>query len=280
MRALISITVIIPTFDRVTQTIAAVESALGQSRVPDRVIVIDDGSSHDVKVSLASAIGHLAVDVIWAEHSGHPGRVRNLGLAEVTTSHVAMLDSDDLWAPDKLLIQEKLALLGVRAQGSGYISDVDFSGWAGACVSASRLHLRTLLKGNVLCNSSVLIETSLLRCVGGVASSYAARGIEDYATWLRVGTYADWYITDTPLVLYSDSPATSMRGTNEFLVDERTLALWEFARWLGGRGFKVPIPISAMMRGSDALLRLWASKSGALSANDTCGSDVIHVDRA
>lgn len=260
----VSTTVVIPTFERPESTARAVESVLNQTSRPEAIVVVDDGSSELARSSLEKYLSRLPVTFLWQPHCGHPGRVRNVGLRQVTTTHVAFLDSDDLWVQDKLEVQADMARQGARAQGSSYELEA-------ACpdtqverksLSMKHLSLRDLLKGNELCNSSVLVEMDLLREVGGLATSYAVRGIEDYATWLRVATRAQWIFSDTPLVVYSDSPATSMRSTNEFSITERTLALWDLAWWLSSQGKEVPMSVRLAMRGSDLFLRNWAARQG------------------
>jgi glycosyltransferase involved in cell wall biosynthesis len=210
------------------------------------------------------AFARLPVTLLTEPHCGHPGRVRNTGLKQVKTTHVAFLDSDDVWARSKIKIQVDAARQGVRAQGSAYQVDTNQLDALGGSIEISfvRLSLRDLLKQNQLCNSSVLIEVSLLREIGGLATSYAVRGIEDYATWLRVATRTAWSFSPTPLVTYSDFPATSMRATNEFSVSERTLALWDLAWWLRSQGKTVPKVAKLGMRGADFVLRSWAARQG------------------
>ena len=116
-----SVSVIIPTFNRPVETVAAVKSALNQTEKPAKIFVIDDGSSDDKREQLVRSMAALPVKLVLEPHCGHPGRVRNAGLKHVDTSHVAFLDSDDLWVQDKLAIQRELAESGTRAQGASYL---------------------------------------------------------------------------------------------------------------------------------------------------------------
>lgn len=257
----ISIGVVVPTYDRPVQTVEAVESALRQSRPPDQIVVVDDGSSSDTLEILIARLQSSRVEVIVGSHCGHPGRVRNLGLSRLETSHVAFLDSDDLWIENKLEIQEELALKGARAQGSGFvIREATVKKHDVKNYSLRKVGLRSLLASNVICNSSVLLEVQLLREIGGLPISYGVRGIEDYAAWLRIATVTDWTFISDPLVIYSDDPENSMRGTNHFSIPENILALWDFADWLQQRGHEVPATIRLAMRSGNLLLREWAAR--------------------
>ena len=257
----VSIGVIIPTYDRSEQTLEAVECVLNQSRPPEQVIVVDDGSPEDSRQDLIQKLQDYPVQLVLRPHCGHPGRVRNEGLSLVETTHVAFLDSDDLWVTEKLEIQEELARSGIRAQGSGYITSGLSSRVESVAVQGTKtLTLRELLIANVLCNSSVLVESALLHEIGGLPTSYGVRGIEDYAAWLRIATITNWMFLEAPLVIYSDSPATSMRGTNEFSISERTLALLDFTAWLRDQGRRVPPAISLATKVGDRALMEWAAR--------------------
>ncbi len=261
----VSITVVIPTFERPTSTVRAVESALEQTRKPEHIIVVDDGSSDHVRMSLEASLSRLPVTILTNPHCGHPGRVRNFGVQRVETTHVAFLDSDDVWVRNKLELQSDLARQGARAQGSAYClepSQVVAPG-TGTAPSVVRISLNELLRANQICNSSVLLEMNLLREIGGLATSYAVRGIEDYATWLRVATIDRWHFCEAPLVVYADNPLTSMRSTNEFTVSEKTLALWDLAGWLNSRGKKIPNRVRLGMGIGSLVLRNWAGHHGA-----------------
>ncbi len=257
----ISIGVIIPTYDRFEQTVEAVECVLNQSRPPEQVIVVDDGSPEESRQNLIQKLREYPVQLELRSHCGHPGRVRNAGISFVETTHVAFLDSDDLWVPEKLEIQEELARSGIRAQGSGYdvggsISQINPTRVQGA----KTLTLRELLVANMLCNSSVMVESALLREIGGLPTSYGVRGIEDYAAWLRVAAVTDWTLFMAPLVFYNDDPENSMRGTNEFSIHQGTLALLDFAAWLQDRGHRIPSAIQLAGKFGDRVLMEWAAR--------------------
>ena len=95
----LSVSTIIPTYNRARLIRRAVESALAQSRALDEVIVIDDGSSDDTEQVLASYRGRIRY--VRTENRG-AGAARNRGVREATRDLVAFLDSDDEWMPGKL----------------------------------------------------------------------------------------------------------------------------------------------------------------------------------
>ena len=94
----ISISVVIPARNRADVVARAVRSALGQTRAPSEVIVVDDASEDDTG-AVARAAGASVLRRPEAQGSGF---ARNAGIRAATSEWIAFLDSDDLWLPDHL----------------------------------------------------------------------------------------------------------------------------------------------------------------------------------
>lgn len=264
--------VVIPTFERIDETVAAVASVLVQTMPASRVVVVDDGSSSSTVEALDDALRQLPgasiVELERAPHTGHPGRARNLGVRRLETEWVAFLDSDDVWRPDKLERQLARATAGVVAMSSNARRIVE--GRALGLVleqpsTDTTLRLGSLVKVNSIINSSVLIRRSTLAQVGGVASSYLVRGCEDYATWLRVTTDAEWLFLSEPLVDYTDEPSASIRGAEEFSIHPGQQAAWlDYVIWRRESGRALPLAERVLSKGLRAALLL-AARAGSRS---------------
>ncbi len=81
-------------------------SALDQTYPSKEVVFVDDGSTDGTR----SAVERLAPSVRYlpVPHGG-VSAARNAGIAATSGQHVALLDHDDLWAPDK--IERQVALM-------------------------------------------------------------------------------------------------------------------------------------------------------------------------
>lgn len=97
-----SVSVIIPTYNRAEWVMGSIESALAQTRPPDEIIVIDDGSTDDTPSVLTQA--PAGVRCIRQDNAG-VSEARNRGVREASGRWIAFLDSDDRWYPEKLEVQ-------------------------------------------------------------------------------------------------------------------------------------------------------------------------------
>ena len=93
---------IVPVRDGAPYLAEAIESMLGQTRPPDRVIVVDDGSSDD-SATIAERFGG-PVEVLRQPPRGGSAAL-NRGLDTSDAPLVSFLDADDLWEPSKLELQ-------------------------------------------------------------------------------------------------------------------------------------------------------------------------------
>lgn len=97
-----SITVVIPTYNRAGWLPATVASVLQQTRPPDEVLIVDDGSRDDTE-AVCRALP-APVRYVRQENAG-VSAARNRGVREANGEWIAFLDSDDLWEPAKLEVQ-------------------------------------------------------------------------------------------------------------------------------------------------------------------------------
>jgi glycosyltransferase involved in cell wall biosynthesis len=101
----LSVSVVIPTYNRAHLLPRAIDSVLANVLPGDEVIVADDASTDHTRTVLAgygNRLRHLILP-----HGG-AGAARNRGIENATCDLVAFLDSDDEWMPDKLALQRAL----------------------------------------------------------------------------------------------------------------------------------------------------------------------------
>ncbi|MFN8222209.1 MAG: glycosyltransferase family 2 protein [Gaiellales bacterium] len=210
------VTVVIPTHNRRVLLGRALRCALGQRGVPLEVVVVDDGSTDDTS-TLVAELGDERVRVVRNEAPTGVARARNRGLASVTTTWVAFLDDDDLWAPDRLGAQlDALAEneCGWAVSGAVVVDD------ALRLIGAQRPPRPGALPGAVLrynCipggASGVLASTALVRELGGFDPELSI--LADWDLWTRLALAAPLVTVSEPhvaYVLHGANMTTTPRG--------------------------------------------------------------------
>lgn len=105
------VSVIIPTYNRQTHVLRAIDYVLAQTVVVDEIIVVDDGSTDGTAEAILSRHGSR-VNVLRQQNQG-VSAARNHGIREARGEWIAFLDSDDVWLPTKMQRQfEAIAVLG------------------------------------------------------------------------------------------------------------------------------------------------------------------------
>src|SRR5215469_7092565 len=97
-----SVAVVIPVYNGAATVGRAIDSVLGQTRRPEEIIVVDDGSS-DATPEVVAGYGSR-IRYHRRKNSG-ASAARNFGVHAATASWIAFLDHDDEWLPDKISVQ-------------------------------------------------------------------------------------------------------------------------------------------------------------------------------
>ncbi|HEO64049.1 MAG TPA: glycosyltransferase family 2 protein [Candidatus Omnitrophica bacterium] len=195
-----TVSVIIPAFNRVDFLKKAIESVLSQTYKDFELIIIDDGSEDDTPEMVS---GFKDKIVYIKQKRQGPAAARNAGIKASKGRYIAFLDSDDWWDKEKLSIQvnemdknpnyavshteEKWYKDGkifnqkrVHKKFHGYIFD--------KCLPLCVVSMSTALIKRELFNDTGLFDESLPCC-------------EDYDFWLRVSARYPLLLIDKPLTL-------------------------------------------------------------------------------
>ncbi len=115
----VTVSVILPTYNRPVSLKAACESVLSQSYRDLELIVIDDASTEDLR-AVVDALGDDRVRYLRHAVNGGASRARNTGLAAAQGRFIAFQDSDDLWLPGKL--SRQMAMFETLPQDVGVVT--------------------------------------------------------------------------------------------------------------------------------------------------------------
>lgn len=98
------VSIIMPTYNRADLILQSIESVRMQTYSNWELIIVDDGSEDDTE-QVVRGIDDERVQFIKAGRIGINGRVKNIGLEKARGDLIAFIDSDDLWASNKLDMQ-------------------------------------------------------------------------------------------------------------------------------------------------------------------------------
>ncbi|MDB4584214.1 glycosyltransferase family 2 protein [Draconibacterium sp.] len=97
-----TVSVVIPAYNAASYIERCLDSVFGQSHQSEEVIVVDDGSEDDLIGALVPY--KTRIRLIRQSNQG-AAKARNTGVRHSKSEYIAFLDSDDLWHPDKQMIQ-------------------------------------------------------------------------------------------------------------------------------------------------------------------------------
>ncbi|CAH0529064.1 glycosyltransferase family 2 protein [Vibrio hippocampi] len=96
-----TVCVIMPMFNSEHTIIRALESISAQTRLPDKVVVVNDGSTDSSPELVAKYQAPYELHLISQENQG-PSAARNRGITAAEEELVCFLDADDQWIDTKL----------------------------------------------------------------------------------------------------------------------------------------------------------------------------------
>ena len=194
------ISVVIPTFNRISLVARAIDSVLKQSLNPYEIIVVDDGSDDGTSEMIQNK--YKSIKLIQQQNNG-VSAARNNGIKHAKGDWIGLLDSDDEWTEKKLENQVDRLIKtpeydfchtneiwirnGVRVNQrkkhekyGGYIFD--------KCLDICRIS-----------PSSVLFRKNILDHVGWFDDQLPV--CEDYDLWLRITAEYRILFIDDPLII-------------------------------------------------------------------------------
>ncbi|TPG49581.1 glycosyltransferase family 2 protein [Roseomonas nepalensis] len=181
------VSVVIPAYNAAKTIGNTIETVLAQTVPAKEIIVVDDGSADDTAM-VAEGYGPF-VKVIRKQNGG-PASARNLGVRQAAGEWIALLDADDLWAPDKLERQLRLVAdpeVGlVHTLTDGQRAQVP-----------TTLSFEQLWDRNWIVNSTVLLRKKAFENLGGFDETRDLISVEDYNFWLRLAA-SGWKILLCP----------------------------------------------------------------------------------
>lgn len=177
--------VVIPSHNRAHVIADALASVLAQSLPPERVILVDDGSTDGGAEAVHRlAAGDPRVTALALPRNSGASAARNVGTAVARAEWIAFLDSDDEWVAGAAEVLLRRAarndldvIVGAFARVEGGEPGSPECGWTGGCIRAA---LRT---GGVVGPSWALVRRATVYAAGGFDPTF--RNCNDWDFFVR-----------------------------------------------------------------------------------------------
>lgn len=215
MTPYLTISVIIPTYNRAHLVQEAIASVLSQTRVPNEIIVVDDGSTDDTPVSLQKY--QSPVKVIRCENGGSSA-ARNTGIKAATGDLIAFLDDDDTLTANSVELRARY--FEEHPETNVVYGDIQITDMEGnPQFLYSSLHYAEMPSGEVfgsLAKHNIApIHAFMVRRICYEKSGLFDESLscmEDYDLWIRLSQHFQFYFMDEVV------------GTYRSHTDQKTLA--------------------------------------------------------
>lgn len=202
------VSVVMPTYNDEVFIACAIQSVLDQEYKNFELIVINDGSADKTSDIVYSFVQRDPRVKLYTQVNKGVSAARNKGISLAVGEYIAFIDSDDIWLPEKLLLQMSLF------QESG---DIDFISCYAAIIdkNSNLTGLRTgeNLNGEVLsqilsvngipCGSTPIVRKSILEKLNGFDEDLKVS--EDFDLWVRCAGCCNFKTVLKPLVAYRRS---------------------------------------------------------------------------
>lgn len=217
-----TVTVVIPALNARHTITSALASVAAQTRPPDEVIVVDDGSSDGTGEVARTWQDRLPLTVLRHPEKKGPAAARRLAIERSSTSSIALLDADDAWLPDHLDTMtgaQSSARSLVSARTIRWIPGEGLAIGADIALPPPARQLAELLVRNYV--FSPLFSREMYDRAGPFRDFH---GTEDWDLWIRmVRCGASVIRTSHPTVLYRLS-TTSLSADDRILPAELAVA--------------------------------------------------------
>jgi glycosyltransferase involved in cell wall biosynthesis len=194
-----TVSVIIPTYNRVESLKRAIQSVLGQTYQDFEIIVVDDHSTDNTPVLMSQFKDRRIKYIRLDKNSGGSLVPMRTGYANSKGKYIAVLDDDDYWTDDDKLYLQAMYLDGhnncmligtdaIATNGGGRII-----AWHRYPKTSHEIHEK-MLQQNCFFHSSVVYRKNVIEKIGGypsINSGFYNNMVNEYQMWMKMGLIGD-----------------------------------------------------------------------------------------
>ncbi len=195
---MVTVSVVIPTYNRASLLGEAIKSVLDQTYSDYEIIVVDDGSTDNTR-DIVNQFKVENLRYFYQEKKG-VSVARNRGIHEARGQYIAFLDSDDLFLPEKLKLQidlfEKTPELGMVYGAYTSVDEKENE----ISIHPARAYpggYKEMLTSCTVATPTVMVKRVVLEQVGAFDEVMSLA--EDVDLWCRIFRYHPIDMIETPV---------------------------------------------------------------------------------
>lgn len=220
------VSIIMPSYNTGRYISKSIESVIAQTYKNWELIIVDDCSTDNTDEVIEQFINDKRIRYLKNEHNFGAAVSRNRALRESNGKWIAFLDSDDLWMPNKLMLQlDFMMKYGYHFSYTNYL-EIDEGGKSnGITVTGPKRITKTGMFNYCWPGClTVMYDRDFI----GLLQIQDIKKNNDYAMWLKVCRKADCYLLNRVLAKYRKGRKESISNNSI-----KTMIIWHYKLFRG-----------------------------------------------
>lgn len=221
------VSVVIPSYNRADYVPMTLDSVLAQSFEDFELVFIDDGSTDQTKEIVEAYAQKDSRVKYFHQENSERAVARSYGISLAQGKYICLVDSDDLWYPEKLAEQLKVMEEHphvVLCYAS--VNRIDFDNERVQAAArqqqgSSGYVFEDLLMRNFIPSVTPMIRAEVAKNIGSQVTEFIP--YEDWDFWLRISKEGEFYHIEKPLGDYRLHPGQSVKNVNAEKIEEVTI---------------------------------------------------------
>lgn len=221
------VSIVIPSYNRAEFLSMTLDSILAQTFTDFEIVFIDDGSTDNTEEILQNYIKRDSRIKYHKQENSERAVARSHGLSLASGKYVCLVDSDDLWYPEKL--EKQLLIMENDPEIIFCYASVNRIDFHNKRVKAAKRQLEgysgyiffDLLKRNFIPSVTPMFKRELVSLIDDQVTEFIP--YEDWDYWLRLSRLGKFYHIKEPLGDYRLHPGQSVQNVNAEKIEEVTI---------------------------------------------------------